>query len=186
MIVQVIEQDIKELQSKKKKKRYHQRTAMHLDTITWTPPLAGHSSTHTILIEETKSGEWSNHLRHKIGSEPAYKRENQLHNADKKIRGTHFCSWDHQKELIISIWNEQPKHLTWSRISSARRSILKILPTTGAKRRCHSMSWPLSNCMPSSMSMAENFAALKHVEQIDCNPETLRCSSTPCNDFSDP
>lgn len=77
-------------------------------------------------------------------------------------------------------------YLTSSRIFSARRSILKILPTTGAKLLCHSISCILSNSIPSSMSMAAIFAALKHNELMDCNPLHLRYSWMPRNDTSDP
>lgn len=73
-------------------------------------------------------------------------------------------------------------YITSSRIFSARRSILSILPTTWAKLLCHSMSCFLLNSIPSSMSMEEIFAALKHVELMVCNPESLRNSSTPCKD----
>lgn len=78
------------------------------------------------------------------------------------------------------------KYITSSRIFSARRSILNILPTTWAKLLCHSMSCFLSNSIPSSMSMVEILAASKHVELMDCNPESLRYSSTPHKDNWDP
>ena len=78
------------------------------------------------------------------------------------------------------------RYITSSRIFSAKRSILNILPTTGATLLCHSMSCILSNSIPSSMRMAEILAASKHVELMDCNPESLRYSSTPCKDNSDP
>lgn len=78
------------------------------------------------------------------------------------------------------------RYLTSSRISSANRSILKILPTRGPKLLCHPISCFLSNCKPSSISMAVILAALKHVEVMDCIPDTLRYSSTPCKDNSDP
>lgn len=78
------------------------------------------------------------------------------------------------------------KCLTCSRICSATRSVLKILPTKGVKFLCHCMSCFLSISMPSSMSMAENFAALRHVELMDSIPDALRYSSTPCKDTSVP
>lgn len=77
-------------------------------------------------------------------------------------------------------------YLTCSRICSATRSVLKILPAKGIKFLCHSISFFLSICMPSSISMAEIFAAFKHVEVMDCSPDTLRYSSTPCKDTSVP
>lgn len=57
---------------------------------------------------------------------------------------------------------------------SAKRSILNILPTTGTNFLCQSMLCFLSNTSPSSMSMADILAALKHVEQMESNPEDLR------------
>ena len=94
----------------------------------------------------------------------------------------------HLQFLKCSKWLNQKlyKYITSSRILLARRSILNILPTTGAKRLCHYMSCFLTNSIPSSMSMAEILAASKHVELMDCNPESLRYSSTPCKDNSDP
>lgn len=97
-----------------------------------------------------------------------------------------FLKWLEHHARASQRQNYIQNHLTWSRIFSARRSILKILPTTGAKLLSHSISYLLSNSIPSSMSMAENFAALKHAELIDCSPEILRCCSTASNDFSDP
>jgi len=77
-------------------------------------------------------------------------------------------------------------YLTCSRICSATRSVLKILPTKGVKFLCHCISFFLSISTPSSISMAEIFAAFKHVEVMDSIPETLRYSSTLCKDTSVP
>jgi hypothetical protein len=70
------------------------------------------------------------------------------------------------------------KNLTSLRIFSARRSTLTSVATIGVKVLCHSVSIILSKTIPSSKITVEILAALKHVELIDSNPETLLYSST--------
>ena len=135
----------------------------------------GHwDETHDQVNNETKSKSRRISLKHSI---------NHFTKTENIIQRTAYT-------CIYNLWNAQEdkikRYITWSRIFSAKCSILNILPTTGAKLLCHSMSCFLSNSIPSSTRMADILAAPKHIELMDCNPESLRYSSTPCKDNSDP